>query len=256
MTNISADLIVEYGAAWHRAQLSRPDRRNVLTPQLIDALGRAITDCENDLAARAFVIESSGSVFCDGMDLAAAAQNSQVRGAGGEAFVHLLDRFTTADVAVICVVDGRATGGGVGLAAACDFVFATPRSSFCLPEALWGLVPCLVAPFLIRRAGYRLCQQMALSTIPIDVDSAKAAGLVDTVEDQPQRSMQLLLNRLRRTQPGSIGAAKRYFRTLWPLDDRTLQNAIDSLEGFLIDPGMVNRLQQFADNQQLPWQPT
>jgi len=139
-------------------------------------------------------------------------------------------------------------------AAASDFVFATGRSSFSLPEALWGLVPCLVAPYVIRRAGYRLCHRLTLSTLPIDADTAAAAGLVDTVEELPARSLQALLNRLRRIQPGSTGTAKRYLNSLQPIDDRIRDHAVDTLEGLLGTPAMVERLRQFADHQQLPWQ--
>ena len=73
LTSTAAGVVVERGPAWHRVRLDRPDLRNVLTPELIAAIDDALTDCEQDPAARALVLEGSDGIFCDGMDLAAAA---------------------------------------------------------------------------------------------------------------------------------------------------------------------------------------
>lgn len=249
-----APLRVHRDVAWHRVTLSCPERRNSLTPELVGSLARALADCEADPSARALVIEGMDGYFSIGMDLAAAAARTAVRGAGGEAFVRLLDRFTTADVVVISVVDGQASGGGLGLVAASDFVYATSRSQFSLPEAIWGLAPCLVAPFLIRRAGFRFCQRLALSTLPIDAQEAARGGLVDAVEELPSRALAILLNRLRRVQPASTGETKRYLRSLWMVDDAMLDRALDKLEQMLGSPRTRERLRGFADHQRLPWQ--
>jgi polyketide biosynthesis enoyl-CoA hydratase PksH len=259
LTSVEGPLRVGRDVAWHRVTLNRPEQRNSLTPDLVGALARALADCEADPDARALVIEGGGGYFSSGMDLAAAATDSAVRGAGGEAFVRLLDRFTTAGVVVISVVDGQAAGGGLGLVAASDFVFATPRSQFSLPEGLWGLVPCLVAPYLIRRAGFRLCQRLALSTLAIGAEEAARNGLVDVVEEaspggSPSRALTTLLSRLRRVQPSSAGETKRYLRSLWMLDDAMIGTAMDKLEQLLGSPEVTRRLRGFADHQRLPWQ--
>lgn len=250
----AAPIQVHRDVAWHRVTLSCPERKNSLTPELIDSLTSALADCEADPSARALVIEGVSGYFSIGMDLATAAEGTAVRGAGGEAFVRLLDRFTTADVVIVSVVDGQASGGGVGLVAASDFVYASSRSQFSLPEALWGLSPCLVAPFVIRRAGFRLCQRLALSTLGIDAHEAARCGLVDAVEEPPSRTLTILLSRLRRVQRASLGETKRYLRSLWIIDEPMLGGALDKLESLLGSAEMKQRLRGFADNQRLPWQ--
>jgi polyketide biosynthesis enoyl-CoA hydratase PksH len=254
VAGLDEPLLVWRDVAWHRVTLSRPQQKNSLTPELIEGLEQALADCEADPAARAMVIEGMDGYFSIGMDLAAAAERTAVRGAGGEAFGRLLNRFTTADVVVISVVDGQAAGGGLGLVAASDFVFATPRSTFSLPEALWGLMPCIVAPFLIRRAGFRLCQRLALSTLAIDAQEAAHSGLVDVVEELPSRALSALLTRLRRVPPACPGETKRYLRSLWMLDDAMIDGALDKLEQLLGSPEMEQRLRGYADHQRLPWQ--
>ncbi|NUR28322.1 MAG: enoyl-CoA hydratase, partial [Catenulispora sp.] len=103
----------------------------------------------------------------------------------GGAFFDLLTRFTQAPVIVAAAVDGRVAGGGVGLVAACDFVVATEASTFGLPEALWGLLPCCVLPFLIRRVGFQRAHAMALTTRPVAGAEAAAWGLVDETGPDP-----------------------------------------------------------------------
>jgi polyketide biosynthesis enoyl-CoA hydratase PksH len=244
-------LICERGAGWHRAVMNRPEQHNSLTPELIDALLAALDACEQDSSARAFILEGNGGYFSSGMDLTAAASGPGARGAGGEAFLRLLKRFTTSQVVVVSNVDGKASGGGVGLAAASDFVFATPRSQFSLPEVLWGLLPCAVAPFLIRRVGFQVCQRMTLSTLPVRAEMALTYGLVDAIDDG---ALGKLLQRLRSIAPESTGKAKRYLSRLWIINDAMLDCALDELDALLASSEVSQRLREFAEHNRYPWE--
>lgn len=241
----------ERGPSWHRVVLNASASQNKLSPEMVDQLFAALQACEADPAARALLIEGSGGHFSSGMDLVAASAGPGVKGAGGERFLHLLRRMTESTVVVVSVVDGKASGGGVGLAAASDFVFATPRSQFSLPEILWGLVPCLIAPFVIRRIGLQACQRMTLSTLPIGADAALACGLVDAVDD---KALPQLLQRLRMVAPEGIGRAKRYLGRLALIDDAMLAFAQDELEQILAAPDVARRLHEFALSRRYPWE--
>ncbi|MDB4987502.1 MAG: enoyl-CoA hydratase [Myxococcaceae bacterium] len=244
-------LHIEQCADFHRAVLMRPERQNSLTPEVVSGLRAALDACEQDHSARAFVLQGSGGHFSSGMDLAAAAVGSGARGAGGLAFAHLLERFTTSSVVVVSVVDGKASGGGVGLAAASDFVFASERSQFSLPEILWGLLPCVVAPFLIRRVGFQVCQRMTLSTFSMDAQQALHCGLVDGVDEA---ALPRLLQRLRSVAPESIGKAKRYFKRLSMIDAGVLDSAVDQLDELIASPEVGQRLRDFAEHGRYPWE--
>jgi|GEM_PF-235399 len=244
-------LVRECGADWHRVVMKRPEQHNSLTPELVDSLLGALEDCEQDASARAFILEGDGGFFSSGMDLAAAAGGPGARGAGGDAFLQLLKKITISPVVVVSMVDGTASGGGVGLVAASDFVFATPRSQFSLPEALWGLLPCVVAPFLIRRVGFQVCQRMTLLTLPIDAELALRYGLVDAIDDA---ALPRLLQRLRSVAPESIGKAKRYLNRLWIVDEPMLNGALDELDSLLAAPEVAHRLREFAEHNRYPWE--
>ncbi|GGB95755.1 enoyl-CoA hydratase-related protein [Pseudoduganella buxea] len=248
-------LSIERGQGWHRATLNAGDNQNKLTPEIVEGLWAALLACEADCAARAFLIEGSGGYFSNGMDLVAAAEGGGAGdgtgGPGGRRFMDLLQRLTTSSVVVISIVDGKASGGGVGLAAASDFVFATPRSQFSLPEILWGLLPCVVAPFLIRRVGVQVCQRLTLSSLPIDAVAAHAAGLVDSTDE---RALAQLLQRLRMVAPEAIGKAKRYLNGLWIINEPMRNYALQELDSLLAAPEVRQRLTDFAQHQRYPWE--
>jgi len=235
---------------WHRVTFNRPEQQNTLTPDIVVSLANALTVCENDSSARAFVIEGSGEYFSNGMDLVSAAEGGGVRG-GGEEFLQLLKRFIVSPVVIVSMVDGKARGGGVGIVAASDFVYATPRSQFSLPEILWGLLPCTIAPFLIRRVGYRVCQQMTLSTLPVNSKLALDYGLVDSIEDH---ALSQLLQRLQMVAPEAIGKAKQYLSKLWIMDDAMLNGTLDELDILLKSTEVSQRLNEFKQSNTYPWE--
>lgn len=235
---------------WHRVTFNRPEQQNTLTPDIVVSLANALTSCESDSSARVFVIEGSGEYFSNGMDLVSAADGDGVRG-GGEIFLQLLKRFIVSPVVIVSVVDGKAQGGGVGIVAASDFVYATPRSQFSLPEILWGLLPCTIAPFLIRRVGYRVCQQMTLSTLPVNSKLALDYGLIDSIDEH---ALSKLLRRLQMVAPEGIGNAKKYLRKLWILSDAMLDETLDELDTLLKSPEVKQRLNEFKDSNTYPWE--
>jgi enoyl-CoA hydratase len=84
----------------------------------------------------------------------------------------------------IALVQGYALGGGLELAMACDFIWATPTAQFGQPEATLGLPPGWGATLrLPRRVGATRAKEMLFSARIIDAQTALAWGLVDWVGD-------------------------------------------------------------------------
>jgi polyketide biosynthesis enoyl-CoA hydratase PksH len=94
-------------------------------------------------------------------------------------FAALLARLHAAPKPLLACVDGRAIGGGMGLAAACDWVVATDRSTFALPELLWGLVPGVIWPVLTDRMAPQAVRQWTISAHSRSAAEAHAVGMVD-----------------------------------------------------------------------------
>ncbi|MER7234253.1 enoyl-CoA hydratase-related protein [Streptomyces olivaceus] len=241
-----------------RVTLTRPERQNSIDADVLDELGKALDQAESDPSCAVLVLEGADGVFCSGLDFGAAADELADGGtgmaAGGEAFLALMRRFTTAPVVVVACVDGRATGGGVGLAAASDFVLATERSTFSLPEALWGLVPCCVLPFVIRRTGLQKAYGMALGTRPVAAGDAERWGLVDEVCADPDRAVRRLLVRLTRIDPVTVGELKRYARAMWFATEETEEYALREFTRLMSSPVARQRVESLTTAQRLPWE--
>ncbi|MER7165754.1 enoyl-CoA hydratase-related protein [Micromonospora sp. NPDC000207] len=233
--------------------LDRPHRRNGIDHEVIADLNAALDAAEGDPTCRAVVLRGRDGVFSDGMDFATAAADSGSAD-GGQAFFDLLTRFTTTDRVVVSQVDGRVAGGGVGLAAASDVVHATPRSTFALPEALWGLLPCCVLPFLVRRVGFQKAYTATLSTQVVDAREAHRIHLVDELSETPETVLRQLVFRLVRLDGEIIGDAKRYFHRLAPIDERAGSVAVAEFGRLMSSPVVRRRIADFVDHGRYPWE--
>ncbi|NEC18255.1 enoyl-CoA hydratase-related protein [Streptomyces parvus] len=243
-----------------RIVIDRPEQDNSINGELIEDLHAALDLAEADPALRLVVLEGAGPVFCSGMDFADAARDGAAGGGrtlpteGGRAFYGLLKRFTALPRIVVSVVDGRVTGGGVGLVAASDFVYASEHSSFALPEALWGLLPCCVTPFLIRRIGFQPAYAMTLSTLPVTAARAAELRLVDEVTDGAERALRRLASRITKIDASVIADGKRYFARMGTSPEELEEVAVTEFARLMSSPAVHDRIAGFATERRMPWE--
>ncbi|MER5558820.1 enoyl-CoA hydratase [Streptomyces sp. CB01201] len=241
-----------------RVTLARPDRGNTVDATLLADLDRALDEAESAAECRIVVLDARGSVFCNGLDMveAAAPAPGGPDGASlnGTAFFRLLRRFTQLSRTIVANVDGRVAGGGVGLVAACDLVHATERSTFSLPEALWGLLPCSVLPYLIRRTGFQTAYAMTLTTLPLTAAEAVERRLADEVSPDADPLVRRLVSRLTKVDGHVIGDAKRYFSSLHPITEQTERHAVDEFARLASAPGVRDGFARFAAAGRYPWE--
>jgi polyketide biosynthesis enoyl-CoA hydratase PksH len=241
-----------------RVVLDRPERQNSINDVLLSELHAVLDRAERSAGLRIVALEGAGPVFCSGMDFVASSSSIHGRDGlaarGGAAFFDLLRRFTTSARVIVACVDGRVIGGGVGLVAACDFVYATERSSFGLPEALWGLLPCCVLPFLIRRVGFQPAYAMTLSTLPVSARQAERISLVDEVVDDARPSLRRLGARLTKIDDVTIADGKRYFERVGFSVAQLEDPAIGEFSRLMASPVIQTRIANFASHRQMPWE--
>ncbi len=100
-------------------------------------------------------------------------------------YIKLLHRFVTFPRIIISCVEGAVIAGGMGLVASSDLVVATSQSQFSLSEAIWGLLPVCVTPYLIRRVGFQAAYRLGFTTETIDAKEAYRLQLIDLLSDEP-----------------------------------------------------------------------
>lgn len=195
---------------WRLALAPGPSGQVALDPDGIAALADAVRRAEAG-GARALVIESAGPGFCAGMDLAGAlALDADGARATLGAYAACLERLRGGPMATIAVVEGPASGGGVGLAAACDLVIAGPAATFALPELRFGLLPAVILPALRARLGLQPIRRLALFGEAVSVAQAAAWGLVDVVTEGPEAALREALRAVLRARPAAVAALKRW----------------------------------------------
>ena len=149
LTRINRD-----GVAW--LELARPDSRNALSMELLQALHRELASIHDDPAIHVAVLAGSGTVFCAGADLkelgpTPAAEKSLAR---VELIVAVLTQLRSLAKPTIAAVNGAAIGAGWGLALACDLCFTTEHAVYSIPEIAKGLrLPELIVLRLTRIVG-------------------------------------------------------------------------------------------------------
>ncbi|MFG2500686.1 enoyl-CoA hydratase-related protein [Streptomyces sp. NPDC048441] len=257
---------VEHLGRITRITLTRPADGNTLGADLLAELGRALDEAEAAADCRIIQIRGQEGTFCTGLDFteALAAAHDDNTGTddntdadvreSARVFHALLARLTTIPRLTVATVDGQALGGGVGLAAACDVVQVSDRAAFALPEALWGLLPCVVLPFLIRRVGVQRAYAMTLTTLPVDAVTACSWGLADERYEDGRDPLLRLAFRMGRMPESTVGDIKRYFGRLAVPPTVHEELAVGELARLLAAPAARARITQFATDRERPRQ--
>ncbi len=168
-----------------RLTLNRPDVRNAFDEELIAALTSAAAEAADDHTLRAAVLAGSGKTFCAGADIGwmskAIAYTQRENLSDAEDLSRMLERLDTLALPLVGRVHGAALGGGVGLAAVCDIVIAAEDAVFALSEVKLGIVPAVVAPYVLRKIGVSAARELFLTGARFSAARAKEIGLVHEV---------------------------------------------------------------------------
>jgi enoyl-CoA hydratase len=189
--------------------LNRPEARNALNTALcaalLDATRRAAAD-----GAKLLLLRARGPVFCAGADLKErqGMDDDAIRARRLKAFA-AYDAIERLPMPVVAVVEGPAVGSGVEIAAAADFIIATPAASFRTPEALWGTVG--ATQRLPRVLGKRLAKDMMFTGRALSAQDALTAGLVSRIvaPEALEEAVAAIAATIAKAPPAALALAKR-----------------------------------------------
>jgi polyketide biosynthesis enoyl-CoA hydratase PksH len=226
---------------------------SLLGPEAVEDLHRVLDEVEADPTIQCLVLEGADGVFCQGMDFEQLLERGDEQD-GLQRFPALLRRFSSAAVVVIAAVDGKAMAGGLGLVAAADLVLSSDRSTFSLSEALWGLLPCTIAPYLIRRTGFQAAYEMTLSARTVTAADAFAMRLVDSVVVDLDAQLRVTLRRLERLDSETVGDLKAFFAKMWLASPEMDRVALVELSRLLASPKVKKNISDYATLGRMPWE--
>ncbi|GAB5602112.1 enoyl-CoA hydratase/isomerase family protein [Thermus sp. FJN-A] len=175
---------VERGRVY-KVFLNDPERRNPLSPGMVEGLVAALVEAEEDPEARALVLSGRGPAFSAGADLAFL---EKVTGMGAEenyrhslSLMRLFHRLYTFPKPTVAAVNGPAVAGGAGLALACDLVVMDQEARLGYTEVKIGFVAALVAVILSRAVGEKVAKDLLLTGRLVGAEEARALGLVNRI---------------------------------------------------------------------------
>ncbi len=139
---------------------------NAFPGQLLARLSTAFDQLSADDEVRVIVLRAEGTrAFCAGasFDELMAVSNEAEGKAFFSGFAHVINAMRSCTKLIIGCVQGKAVGGGVGLAAACDYVIATEHASIKLSEFTIGIGPFVIAPAVERKIGVAGLAELTLA---------------------------------------------------------------------------------------------
>jgi polyketide biosynthesis enoyl-CoA hydratase PksH len=236
-------------------RISRPAHKNSINSVLIRELGLALDEAEQDKECRTVVLSGENGFFCTGMDFEeVAAQQGGGDAIGMAEYMGLLKRFTSSPKIIISALDGKVIAGGTGFVAASDLVISTARTEFSLSEALWGLLPCCVIPFLVRRVGFQKAYTMALTTRTVSAQEGFDIQLIDELTEDLETGLRKLSLRLNLLEEETIGDLKRYFQRMWHLTPEVEKAAVQEITRLASLPRVRRNISNYVQHRLFPWQ--
>ena len=202
----SAELLVETTGPIATVTLNRPRARNALTFEMYDGLAAFCRGIDPDGPIRAVIVTGAGDrAFAAGTDIAQFRdfETAEDALAYEERIEAVLTALETCPVPTIAAIAGACTGGGAGIAAACDLRIAARGAKLGFPIAR-TLGNCLSMANYTRLAaliGAGRVMEMIFTARLLEAEEAHAAGLVSEVLDD-HRALMDRASELARTLAG------------------------------------------------------
>jgi methylglutaconyl-CoA hydratase len=194
--------------------LDRPQKRNAMTPAMLDAMLAAIKEASQS-GTRAIVLSGEGDTFCAGFDLTLCQHDDGALAKLLQGLAACVRALNSVPCPVIVSAHGAAIAGGCALLGAGDFIVTTTSAKLGYPVVRLGISPAVSAPTLARLTGDGPARTRLLDAGLIDGPSAVRIGLahecVETAQACKERSHALALA-LATKPPHALAATKRWLR--------------------------------------------
>ncbi len=233
----ASELLVEEKNLICTLTLSRPEKRNLVTPKMLLKIHKELKRLGDEGKVRCVVIRGAGDkAFSSGYDIAAIGENDMMRDYEGDHPLIIAGKsIESFPYPVIAMINGHAFGAGLELAVTCDYRVCVEDAKLGMPPAKLGVIYTYsgIRKFL-NLIGIGYTKEMFLIGNPIDADKALRIGLVNEVKDRSEieEYTYSLANETASNAPLAMKTMKYTInkwqrnQTLDPVDEETLTQMI------------------------------
>jgi len=191
---------------------------NSLPGKILAKLASTITEAGNREDISVIILKSAGErAFCAGasFDELISIDNLETGKVFFSGFANVINAARKCPKFIIGRVQGKAVGGGVGMASAVDFCYATKFSSVKLSELAIGIGPFVVGPAVERKVGTSAMSMMAINASEFySAEWAKQQGLYAEIFDSAEdldKGIDELAVKLSKSNPEAMQLLKKVF---------------------------------------------
>ena len=191
---------------------------NSLPGNILRKLANTITEVDNTPSVKVIILKSIGSkAFCAGasFDELISINDLEIGKIFFSGFANVINACRKSQKLIIGRIQGKAVGGGVGIAAAVDYCFATKHAEVKLSELAVGIGPFVVGPVIERKIGLSAMSQLAINATEWrSADWAYKKGLYSDLyetESEMDKAIDKLANLLANSNPEAMHKLKSIF---------------------------------------------
>lgn len=240
--------------------LNRPEKRNALSKALITALIATVQTVARSATARVVVVRGHGEHFCAGADLewmrdslhASAGENRR----DAALIAELMAALYRLPQPVIARVQGGAIGGGVGVVATADIVVAAEDATFGFSEVRLGIIPSVVAPYVVPKIGLAAARRYFITGERITAATANMVGLVHEVVPAADLDARVdyFVRAILAGGPNAVREAKQLVRAVGgDVSDAVIARKIKKLADIRVTPEAQEGMTAFLEGRKPQW---
>ena len=243
-----------------RLVLTRTEKHNALSAEMIGDVTHAAHDLGNDPAVRVVVLAADGESFCAGGDLgwmrAQMAADAATRATEATKLALMLKALDECPKPIIGRVQGNAFGGGVGMMAVRESSIGAYAAKFVLTETRLGLIPATIGPYVVARMGAARARRVFMSARLFSASEAVDLGLLARVVEAGDldAAIEAEVVPYLSVAPGAVAEAKALIRRLSPpLNEGAMADTIAALVQRWESPEAAEGIAAFFEKRPPSW---
>ena len=255
----------EQSGGWLTLWLDSPKNKNAIGDAMMTDLLAVMDAVRDDRRIRGITLRGKNGIFCSGGDLKSfnamqapgvthtevAAMNRRI----GDVMLAMNEM----PQVVICIVEGAAIAGGLGLMCCGDVILGTEDAKFSLTETMLGIPPAQIAPFVVARVGLPTARRIMLTGGRFTGIEAKTYGLLDeTAKDVAGlEEIEATLKRgILKCGPGAIAATKHLILSSRDKSGpEMMDHAADIFASCMLSDEGIEGISSFVEKRKPNWSP-